>query len=236
MPNQIIGFSLEEAFPIAEYCFLKVSGLGKGTQKHKKMFDRALEIYKEISKTVRLVAAVSYRTPERIDGKTLYFNGERLSCNGFNRLTPENVKGAYFYLLTAGEAQTVSDQLMDQLYGDIWGTALVDSGRRLLREHLLTLEKLKGEDSILSASFGPGYYGMELDQTAELFRIIEGSTVGVGLSPGGMMLPQKSVIGLYLSVRNEKELPLPSCENCIGGHAGCAFCNRSDIERLNRLE
>jgi hypothetical protein len=229
--HQTIHISIEDIFPVAESYFLSTARFDRNSEKHMRMWSRALEIYEELRKKAELKAVFRYLVPEKMEGKDSYFQGVPITCNAFERLSPENVKGAYFYLLTAGDVHTDSEQVVDQLYSDIWGTSLVDAMRKKVGEHILSVESAKEEAGVLSEPFGPGYYGMALEQTAELFRIIDASLVNVSLSPGGMMLPQKSVTGLYLSVKDGNQLPPLSCESCIGGAAGCAFCNRSGMQK-----
>ncbi len=226
MNNKLITIPLEDVFPAAERYFLSTAGLNRENEKHMRMWKQALEIYEEIRKKAEIKVLIHYLIPEKADGRDLYFHDVKISCNAFERVGLDNVNGAYFYLITAGEAQTDSEQVIHQLYGDIWGTSLVDAAREMIREKIAFIDRDKDENSILSDSFGPGYYGMGLLQTADIFQIIDASLVNVTLNPGGMMRPQKSITGLFLSVKNADVLPPATCESCIGGSSGCAFCNR----------
>ncbi len=226
MNNKLITIPLENVFPAAERYFLATAGLNRENEKHRRMWTHALEIYEEIREKIDIKALIHYLVPEKAEGRDFYFNGVKISCNAFERIGLDNVNGSYFYLITAGEAQTDSEQVLDQLYGDIWGTSLVDAAREIIRKQIIFMDQEKYENGILSDSFGPGYYGMRLEQTADIFQIIDASLVNVTLNPGGMMRPQKSITGLFLSVKNGDMLPPATCENCIGGSSGCAFCNR----------
>lgn len=227
--HQVLHIPIEDIYPVAEEYFLSTARFDLNNEKHMRMWSRALEIYEELRNKADLKAVYRYLVPERKEGKVFYFQGVPICCNAFEMLSLENVKGAYFYLLTAGKVYTDSEQLVDQLYGDVWGTSLVDALRTKVGEHISSAESSKEDAGVLSEPFGPGYYGMPLEQTAELFQIIDASLVDVYLSSGGMMVPQKSVTGLYLSVKDSTQLPPLSCESCIGGTSGCAFCNRSGV-------
>ncbi len=231
MDQQIINISIDDISSAAMGYFAATAGLKKDSEKHRRMWAHAMRVYEEFRQKAEIKVFLRYLVPGKIDGKNIYFNGIRFSCNAFERFTPDNINGAYFYLLTVGDAGTDSEQLMDQLYADIWGTSLVDSANDKIRGHISFVESEKEKGNVLSAPFGPGYYGMALGQTVEFFQIVDAPLVGVTLTPGGMMLPQKSVTGLYLSVKDGSQLPPGSCENCIGGVSGCAFCNRSDVEK-----
>ncbi|GAB1477219.1 hypothetical protein MASR2M70_20570 [Bacillota bacterium] len=229
--KELITISFQEIFPAAEQYFLKTAGLDKSNEKHNRMWTRALEIYEEMQAKWDINAVVYYMAPEKVRGRDIFFSGVIISCNGFEGLDYGLINGAYFYLITAGNAHTDSGQVIDQLYADIWGTSLVDAARDLIRDRIQSKDNEKGEGRFLSPSFGPGYYGMELSHTSAIFRIIDPSTVNVMLSPGGMMIPQKSVTGLYLSIKDKGMMPPASCESCIGGASGCAFCNQRDTKK-----
>jgi len=226
MDNKLITIPFEDVYPAAERYFLATAGLNRENNKHKRMWIHALAIYEEIRGKGEIKALIHNVIPEKAEGRDFYFRGVKISCNAFERIQLDNVNGAYFYIITARDAQTESEQVIDQLYGDIWGTSIVDAAREKIRDCIISMDKEKDENSILSDSFGPGYYGMELLQSADIFRIIDPSLVNVTLNPGGMMRPQKSITGLYLSVKNGEILPPATCENCIGGSSGCTFCNR----------
>lgn len=228
--HQIMHVQAEDIYPVAEEYFLKTARFDRNNEKHMRMWSRALEIYDELRDKAELKAVYRYMVPDKKEGKNLFFQDVSIVCNAFELLSLENIKGAYFYLLTAGRVHTDSDQLVDQLYSDVWGTSLVDALRQKVGEHIFSVESKRETPGVLSEPFGPGYYGMPLEQTSEIFRIIDPSLVNVYLSTGGMMVPQKSVTGLYLSVKDGTQLPPLSCESCIGGTFGCAFCNRSGIK------
>lgn len=231
MEEELITIPLQEIFPTAERYFLKTAGLDINNEKHSRMRTRALAIYEEIREKSAIKTVIRYLTPDEVRGKDLSFRGVKISSNAFERLGQDNINGAYFYLITAGHVQTESGQVIDQLYADIWGTSLIDAARDMIRNYIQSLDSKKGDGRVLSASFGPGYYGMGLTQTADLYHIIDFSTVNVELSPGGMMIPQKSITGLYMSVKDPTLLPPDSCESCIGGASGCAFCNQQYVEK-----
>ncbi len=235
MDHEIIHISTDAIFPIAERYFLKSAGFDGKSEKHKRMWSRAMEVYESIREKAEMKAVIRRLAPDKKDGADLYFAGVKIRCLGFERLSSENVKDAYFYVLTAGDIKTESPHLIDQLYSDIWGTSLVDAARNALEKTIESMKVKREEESILSPSYGPGYYGMALDETVKLFQLINPAFIQVSLSPGGMMLPQKSITGLYLTVKNGEELPPASCESCIGGSSGCSFCNYS-TERKSSQE
>lgn len=71
----------------------------------------------------------------------------------------------------------------------------------------------------LTDRFSPGYGDMPLDQQEALCRVLDvGRRIGVSLSEGGLMIPQKSVTAI-MGVS-----PVPVKKR----HRGCAYCNMFD--------
>ena len=71
----------------------------------------------------------------------------------------------------------------------------------------------------LTDRFSPGYGDFPLAQQAELFSVLDVTRrIGVTLSPGGLMLPQKSVTAL-IGVTDRPQPMRPK---------GCAACSRKD--------
>ncbi|MDD2477082.1 MAG: hypothetical protein PHI32_14395 [Dysgonamonadaceae bacterium] len=230
MKNHVIKIQTKDALPLAKLYFLKTCGIGLETDKHNRMWDRAKQVYEDVSKNLQLQAVLSVFTPSLIE-KEMNINGRIFSCNGFEQLRHNCLLRVYAYILTAGDCKVNSDQIVDQLFGDIWGTSFIDAGRVLLREQIESLEKRISGESVLSESFGPGYYGMDVTQVKDLFHVVDPGLIHVTLHKSGLMLPLKSCGGFFLSVKEECNLPPRDCESCIGNPAGCHFCQREPITK-----
>ena len=75
----------------------------------------------------------------------------------------------------------------------------------------------------LTDRFSPGYGDMPLGQQAALCRVLSlERSIGVSLSPGGLMIPQKSVTAL-LGVSDRPQPKRPTgCESC-GNYETCTY-------------
>ena len=75
----------------------------------------------------------------------------------------------------------------------------------------------------LTDRFSPGYGDMPLAQQAELCRVLDvGRRIGVTLTPGGLMLPQKSVTALIGVADTPRPKRARGCEGCAMG-TNCAY-------------
>ena len=98
---------------------------------------------------------------------------------------------------------------------DAVGTVAVEDFSRRVRK--LARREVKEQDFKTSRHFSPGYGGWEVSQQEIIFKSILTDNIGVKLTKGYMMLPQKS---LSWAIGAGKEIIIPSaeednnCENC----------------------
>ena len=67
----------------------------------------------------------------------------------------------------------------------------------------------------LTGRFSPGYGDMPLEQQGEMCRVLDTARrIGVGLTPGGLMTPMKSVTALIGLSDRPREKDADGCRNC----------------------
>lgn len=230
MKNTIITIEEEKVAQLAREYFIRSSGLDREGEKFDKMRIQADKVHREIVERVDIKAIVSYFDQFTLKDSTLTIDGRDFECNPFFLIKPEEIKGAYVYVLTGGDYYLEDREIMDQLFADIWGTSYVDAGRCaldqcVLEEYFSSHPEEKREDVLISDSFGPGYYGMETGNTRRIFEILDAAEIGVDCRQSGVMVPLKSCTGIYLVVKAGTELPSIECEDCLGHNISCNMCN-----------
>lgn len=230
MRNEIVEFNEEEAFEKANDYFIKICGFPDREKKRRKLFDLGMEARSQGLEGIRMKAIVSSYGPEVFHNHKVIIEGTEFHCPAFAQIQQDHIKKVYMYALTAGECiYSDGDDIVKQVFSDIWGTAYTDSARELLEGYIeQDMEKefpgRLGKDLFLSDAFGPGFYGMDVSQTKNLFRILATDSIGMQVKESGLMLPVKSCSGLYFAVTNTENLPHPSCKECMGNLMGCSFC------------
>jgi len=228
MNNQTISITMAEADVFAMEYFMKICGLNREGIKYQRMLKQGMEIKERIRDSVDIKAIVSYFPGSAIKNNTAVFNGVAFHCNAFQRFDPAHVLGVYIYILTAGFFEFEHDEpILDQLYADIWGTAYVDAGIEVLKKYVE--KELEGkhryhEKITVLSSFGPGFYGMDVNQVSSFFEVLDGSKIGVHARSNSLMLPLKSCAGFYVAVDDKTDLPDSDCESCQSEYKNCAFC------------
>lgn len=202
---------------LAYEIFMKTSGINKEGRKFRRMQEAAMRMRDQIEDNVQIRAAYVYYEDVRLEGDTALIGGQSFRCNAFQQVDPGVVKGAYIYALSAGDYGFPEENIMDQLYADIWGTAFTDAARLLLQERL-------GQAARLSDSFGPGFYGMDVSAMEQVAALIDFKALDIELRSSRVLLPLKSCAGLYFSVSDDYREINRSCQDCLGTYTSCQLC------------
>ncbi len=230
MKNVIVEFDERKASKKANEYFIKICGFREGNDKHKKMVSLGMDSRCQGMSGIRIKTIISSYSAEVFLNRKVVVEGTEFHCPAFEKIERNCVKKIYVYALTVGGCiYSDEDDIMRQVFSDIWGTAYTDSARDLLEEYLKWDMEQEypgqlGKTLFLSNAFGPGFYGMDLSQIKDLFRILDAGSIGMQVKDSGIMLPQKSCSGLYFAVTSTEGLPHPDCKKCIGGFMGCSFC------------
>lgn len=214
-----IAFEIDpaECGRIAHEIFIKDSGVGRPGKKFERMRKAAFEIRNRIESNVEIRFACRFYDNVKLAGNKAIINDRTFTCSAFEQIEGTAVEGVYIYAVCAGDFAMPDENIMDQVYADIWGTAFTDAVRLLIKRELEKTAKL-------SDSFGPGFYGMDVSEMALIDELIDFADIGIELRNGTIMVPLKSCAGMFFKV-NESYKPLnAACANCRGSHVSCGLC------------
>lgn len=223
MIKELLRFEFDEAEPVARRYFLAASGLALApdTPKYRRMRTSAESVLERVRERLNLAASVCEIENPRIEADILYVDIESFKCAAFGRFRPQDVLTAWAYVATAGDVYIEGDNIAEAVLADIWGTAFTDAVCDIMRLRL-------APRASLTPSFGPGFYGMGLDTLSAFVRLCDAASIGVRLSRGGMLLPQKSCAGFVLDAETQPLLSA-DCESCIGPAGGCRVCKNNPL-------
>jgi hypothetical protein len=144
-------------------------------------------------------------------GDAVILDGSRFTSRVL-RTNLESVERAFLYVVTIGhdleEAMASCDDLLRQYYLDVVGNVAVSNARAFLEKHLI---KRFGLSTVSKMSPG-SLADWPIQEQRPLFGTIgdvEGS-IGVHLTKSCLMIPRKSVSGIYFPT----EVPFLSCQLC----------------------
>lgn len=227
-------FQIEECVAAAgaEERFFQICAFDLSAAGQREMEQTAYRVREHLQAQMDIRAAVRFFDKPMLNGDVLCLGDTQVRCGAFGQIPGDAIKGAFAYLLTIGQTDIEAEgNIMTELYHDIWGTAYVDAAMKVLRKDCL--ESLCAEEGWhLSAAFGPGYYGMAMDESSKIFGLLDGCSVGVVQKRSGLLLPEKSCLGLML-VYDRPGIPMPlACEKCLGACGGCQFCEKRHTKEL----
>lgn len=231
--NLVTKFQIEEkaARAGAEDRFFRICSFNLAEAGQRQMEKAAFRIRTHLQEQMEIRAAVRFWDNPVLEGDVLRLDDKSLRCGAFAQIPRNVVKGAFVYLLTIGETGIeAEDYIMTEIYHDIWGTSYVESALEVLRRDCL--ESQLEADLYLSESFGPGYFGMPLEEGKTLFSLLGDETAGVSQKASGLLLPEKSCMGLLL-VYDRPGIRMPlACEKCLGSRGSCQFCEKRTLKEL----
>ena len=217
-----ISFREDDAFPLARESFVRMCGFGSGTEKHRKMLDSAMKIRELGAEKIILTALLSECEPSVIGEAGFEVDGFDIKCDSIFLMEKERIHKVIFYIVTAGECGCESEQILDRVYADFWGTAYVDAAYELLRKDI---EARCCQELVLSEAFGPGYYGMPTDEIKNIFHLLKGEKIGVKCLESCVMVPVKSCAGILFVMEKGTKMPETCCRDCLGNRSGCRYCS-----------
>jgi hypothetical protein len=141
----------------------------------------------------------------RIDGVTF--------SSGILRKNLDQVQRVFPFIVTIGEGLQEkvdqSENLMDKYVLDVIGNIALGEARRSLKERLKKRYALKGLSFMSPGSLAD----WPIEEQVPLFSLFEdqgGLPISVRLNPSLMMIPVKSISGIYFPT----EIPFYSCQLC----------------------
>ncbi len=111
-----------------------------------------------------------------------------------------------------------------------WQIALLDAAREWLENYL---RRCLPKGCFLSRSAGPGFYGMELGALPVIVRELDAASVGVALTPEGMMEPAMSVTGMFFTGQLPFRELRGRCADCMAT-GNCRMCQYFSEKREQR--
>lgn len=229
MNSQLIHFNYDAALPAAKEDFIHACGLSIENRFYQELLDEALMVLRNGRDTIRLAAVVTPLGQTAFHASSIRIKDSVFKCTAFEQLPEENVLDIYAYLLTAGSCGFREQNLMEQYYADLWGSAFLKSARELLRNHLIAENAHLYPGSRLSFSFGPGFYGMKGERLSDMVQTMDSNLIGLQADVTGAIIPSKSCGGFFAAVWDETKLPAAICKNCIGREDGCLFCGGNNL-------
>lgn len=215
-----------DARSLARQRFIEISRFDQKDPKHCLLMNKGDSLREKLLAVINIRYTECFCEPSSFHEGVITIGDWKITCNFFHRIPESCIEGIYLFILTAGEIQCESENMLDSLFADTWGTSYVDAGVRLLKDRLTADMELRfpGPGVKLTREFGPGYYGMPVSETSAFFHVLHGEELGMSLTDSGLLIPQKSCSGMLFAVNDLEFDEGPECIDCRGGSLGCQYC------------
>lgn len=198
----------------ALYYLNKMQGIDEKTRRE------ALLIREEIYLGLKVKDMVNRYLPKekdfRIVGNKLIIRDIDFVCDGFMELSEGWLEEIIVYMISMPPLEDFSEEdLLRSYYGYIWQNVYIEAKKDLILG--------EGKKYL---SFGPGYFGMALEENEKIYSLLEGRKIGVSIK-NHSMFPAKTCTGLCLKIKDEFiEIvkKLDPCKYCVGNKNACDMC------------
>lgn len=131
----------------------------------------------------------------------------------------EQITGVYAFLVSEQTIAEEGQSTLEQLYTHVWQNSYLDAAREWLKEWIEN-----NYASFVSQSIAPGFFGIAVKDMRKIYDIIGGQQTGVKLEENEMLAPEKSVLGIYLTLTDDINIFGRQCAHCLARGKNCEFC------------
>lgn len=148
------------------------------------------------------------------------------------QLLKESQRVLWFAATLQGFEELVSEsgELMEQFFLEAWGSAFASRAGMYAADYARSMLDAKG--LYYTSAWEPGQHGFDIYSQREAFAILEPADIGLALTESMLMIPAKSVSGLFGICREEDRRELIPCDYCrlrdtcpssynVGAKGGC---------------
>lgn len=132
----------------------------------------------------------------------------------------ESLERMAFCVCTIGPAIEERVSELSSL-GNLLDAVILDSAGSVAAEAVAghmddAIKAIAAEEGLkTSCRASPGYGDWDVGEQRALFALVDGARIGVTLSPGGMMIPRKSIsFAIHMDKKPERLRSEESCRNC----------------------
>ncbi len=229
--SELLNVHINELFVDIEQKFAQNCGLNKIQKdiadEHRQVAEKVYDKYIR-GKSVNVL--LKKFSKECVDSNGFVFSEDnRIKCQVFEKLhiAENNVISGYLYTFHASlidENYISGFSLLEQFYIENWLIAVMDAVREWLQRFLADRERKKQAEVYVTDSFGPGFYGVPIQETETMVNLLDGKRAGVTIDKNKVMHPSKSIVGIYLVLNKDIGRQMIDCISCIGNEFGCQYC------------
>ena len=157
-----------------------------------------------------------YSGLERENG-ILKIGDYELKSSVFNSI-PKEILGECAVFIISIKDKSDSKGILDETLNHMIKVAFLEGMRDLLRQELQ-------EDYLVGSYFAPGIGDMPVEEIATFTKLVDFVKAGVDINDSFIMIPEKSMVGMYMFFSESHPESHNSCDTCMSRGYGCNLCS-----------
>lgn len=211
MNKQIkLKFNREYLTSIAKNKFIDMS-------KDEALWDK---VDKSIFEKINPVCIYSIYSDLEKENGNLKIGEYALKSSVFNSIPKEILNECAVFVISIGDCKE-DNGILDETLNHMVKIAFLEGMRDLLRQELQ-------EDHLVGSYFAPGIGDMPVEEINTFTNLVDFQQAGVTVNNSFMMIPEQSMVGMYMFFSESHPESHNSCDTCMARGYGCNLCS---IER-----
>lgn len=163
---------------------------------------------------------VKYLDADSFNGYQVKVGDTVIESDYLGNIPIENVAGIALYGISLQtKTRDFGGDDIGKIYVDLWETAYAEGCLSFVEDDII------GEREVfLTPALGPGYYGLSQASVKEFCRALGSEDIGITVNVDGIMIPPKSLVGMFIMLKEYGKTVGTACDTCIGSKKGCSSC------------
>ena len=175
------------------------------------------KVHEKLGKDIDPVCIYSIYSGLRREDSKLFIDDYTLTSSVFTSIPTEIIGECAVFVISLGENEK-GKGILDEALIHMLKIAYIEAIRDLLRQELQ-------EDHLVGSYFAPGLGDMRLEELPTFAKLVDFDQANVTINENYMMIPEKSIAGMYMFFSESHPENHNSCETCMSRGYGCDLCS-----------
>lgn len=196
-------------------------------------------IFQKLNNTCRICSVSKVFKPSEFsfEDSNLVIGEEKIQSKLFEQNNFHDIMSILVFIITIIEKndKTISDKdtehkldLLDQYYESAWKYAALQR----YRDHVIEeykVNEIRSGKARFTPTLGPGYFGIDLEVSDKLYKLLNGKKLGITLNDKNQFIPVSTICGFVIgmdSISESCQMMFDNpCQYCLAVKKSCGYCS-----------